>query len=92
MKLAGLTTRPFFIVSSGRSGTAMLHKVLSAEGTVEMHHEYMVHIVQPLAVKRYMGWTVAPEATRILGDDPWRCHPLQRKGALGGIRPTICPG
>jgi hypothetical protein len=63
-----LTTRPFFIVSSGRSGTAMLHKVLSAEGTVEMHHEYMVHIVQPLAVKRYMGWTGSPEATRILGE------------------------
>jgi hypothetical protein len=48
-------TQPIFIVSSGRSGTAMLHKVLSAAG-VDMHHEYMVHIVQPLGVKRYQGW------------------------------------
>lgn len=50
------STRPFFIVSSGRSGTAMLHKALSAADNVEMHHEYMVHIVQPLAIRRYMGW------------------------------------
>jgi hypothetical protein len=50
-----LNTRAFFVVSSGRSGTAMLHKALSASDQVEMHHEYMVHIVQPLAVRRYMG-------------------------------------
>ena len=49
------TTEPFFVVSSGRSGTAMLHKALSASAGVEMHHEYMVHIVQPLAVRRYLG-------------------------------------
>ena len=48
-------TQPFFIVSSGRSGTAMLHKALSAAGDIEMHHEYMVHITQKLAVRRYMG-------------------------------------
>jgi hypothetical protein len=46
---------PFFIVSSGRSGTAMLHKALSGVVGVEMHHEYMVQITQPLAVKRYQG-------------------------------------
>jgi hypothetical protein len=46
---------PFFIVSSGRSGTAMLHKALSAKPGVEMHHEYAVQITQPLAVKRYLG-------------------------------------
>lgn len=50
-----MRARPFFIVSSGRSGTAMLHKALSAVDGVEMHHEYMVHITQPLAVKRYLG-------------------------------------
>jgi hypothetical protein len=33
----------------------MLHKALSAAPDVEMHHEYMVHIVQPLAVRRTMG-------------------------------------
>ena len=47
--------QPFFIVSSGRSGTAMLHKALSAVANVEMHHEYAVQITQPLAVRRYQG-------------------------------------
>jgi Sulfotransferase family len=56
------TTKAFFIVSSGRSGTAMLHKALSAVPGVEMHHEYMVHIVQPLAVRRYLGLANAAEA------------------------------
>jgi hypothetical protein len=65
-RTVSLSTRAFFIVSSGRSGTAMLHKVLSAAGDVEMHHEYMVQIVQPLAVKRYMGWVGAVEAEDVL--------------------------
>jgi hypothetical protein len=47
--------KPFFIVSSGRSGTAMLHKALSAKPTVSMHHEYAVEVTQPLAVQRYLG-------------------------------------
>jgi sulfotransferase family protein len=59
-------TRPFFVVSSGRSGTAMLHKALSAADDVEMHHEYMVHHVQPLAVRRYHGLADAAEARRVL--------------------------
>jgi Sulfotransferase family len=59
-------TQPFFIVSSGRSGTAMLQKALSTVGDVEMHHEYMVHIVQPLAVRRYMGWATRDEAIETL--------------------------
>jgi Sulfotransferase family len=62
----GAQTKPFFIVSSGRSGTAMLHKVLSGSAGVEIHHEYMVHIVQPLAVRRYMGLACAEEARAIL--------------------------
>ncbi len=57
---------PFFIVSSGRSGTAMLHKALCADPQVEMHHEYMVHIVQPLGVKRYWDSVSRDEAMRIL--------------------------
>ncbi|MGB8365371.1 MAG: sulfotransferase [Rhizomicrobium sp.] len=60
------STQAFFIVSSGRSGTAMLHKALSAAGGTEMHHEYMVHIVQPLAVRRYMGWASREEALALL--------------------------
>jgi hypothetical protein len=48
-------TKPFFIVSSGRSGTAMLVKALRAAKGVTIEHEYMVHLVQPLAVRRYHG-------------------------------------
>ncbi len=61
-------TQPFFVVSSGRSGTAMLHKALSVEPGVEMHHEYMVQIAQPLAVRRYLGLVEAPEALKIVGE------------------------
>jgi hypothetical protein len=61
-------TQIFFIVSSGRSGTAMLHKVLASAGDVEMHHEYMVQITQKLAVQRYQGLVGADEAARILRD------------------------
>ena len=61
-------TTPFFIVSSGRSGTAMLHKALSAVPGVEMHHEYMVQISQPLGVKRYLGLIGAEEVRRVLNE------------------------
>lgn len=59
-------TQPFFIVSSGRSGTAMLHKALSAAGDIEMHHEYLVNQIQPLAVRRYMGLIGQDETREIL--------------------------
>lgn len=59
-------TLPVFIVSSGRSGTAMLHKALSAKPGVEMHHEYAVQITQPLAVKRYLGLADEKETRKIL--------------------------
>lgn len=61
-----MSARPFFIVSSGRSGTAMLHKVLAAAGNVDMHHEYMVQILQPLAVRAYHGLVTRAEAARML--------------------------
>ncbi len=60
-------TKPFFVVSSGRSGTAMLQKALSADDNVDVHHEYMVHIVQPLAVRRYLGIVDGAETRRVLG-------------------------
>lgn len=63
-----MSARPFFIVSSGRSGTAMLHKALSAVTGVEMHHEYMVQITQPLAVRRYLGLIDAKETARLIGE------------------------
>ena len=63
-----MTARPFFIVSSGRSGTAMLHKALSAVSGVEMHHEYMVQVTQPLAVRRYLGLIDSREAARVIAE------------------------
>lgn len=59
-------TQAFFIVSSGRSGTAMLHKALSAKAGVEMHHEYLVHQIQPLAVRNYLGLAEKPYVMRVL--------------------------
>jgi hypothetical protein len=59
---------PFFIVSSGRSGTAMLHKALAAADDVEMHHEYAVQIIQPLAVRRYLGLIESEKALTILAE------------------------
>ncbi len=61
-----MSAEAFFIVSSGRSGTAMLHKVLASAGDVDMQHEYMVDIVQPLAVRRYQGLASAEEARAVL--------------------------
>jgi len=60
------TTQPFFIVSSGRSGTAMLHKALSTDA--DMHHEYMVQITQPLAVRRYLGLIDSKKALETLAE------------------------
>src|SRR5262249_51739074 len=59
---------PFFIVSSGRSGTAMLHKALAAVDGVEMHHEYAVEITQPLAVRRYLDLIDSAKALQILAE------------------------
>jgi hypothetical protein len=61
-----VTAKPFFIVSSGRSGTAMLHKALSDVPGVTMHHEYAVQITQPLAVKRYLGAVDAAQTGKTL--------------------------
>ena len=63
-----MSARAFFVVSSGRSGTAMLHKALSTSDEVEMHHEYMVQVVQPLAVRRHMGLIGSAAAKRILAE------------------------
>ncbi len=59
-------TRPIFIVSSGRSGTAMMERLFSALPHVEMHHEYMVCHVQPAAVKYYLGLIGFGEALHVL--------------------------
>jgi hypothetical protein len=59
-------TQVFIVVSSGRSGTAMLQKALAASSDIEIHHEYMVHLIQPLAVRRYLGLATESEARTIL--------------------------
>jgi len=46
----------------------MLHKALSAVAGVEMHHEYMVQITQPLAVRRYLGLINGNDAARLIGE------------------------
>ena len=61
-----MSAKPFFIVSSGRSGTAMLHKALSANTAVDMNHEYAVQITQPLAVRRYLDLCDSHEAQKTL--------------------------
>ncbi|HEV7959442.1 MAG TPA: sulfotransferase [Rhizomicrobium sp.] len=63
-----MSPRPFFVVSSGRSGTAMLHKALSAVDGVEMHHEYMVQVTQPLAVKRYLGLVDTDQCRSVINE------------------------
>src|SRR5215213_9044937 len=49
------TTEPFFIVSSGRSGTATMERLFALFPQVDMHHEYMVHHIQPAACAHHMG-------------------------------------
>ena len=46
----------------------MLHKALAAAANVEMHHEYMVQITQPLAVRRYLDLAGADDAARIIAE------------------------
>jgi hypothetical protein len=59
-------TQAFFVVSSGRSGTAMLQKALASAGNIEMQHEYAVDIVQPLGVRRYLEIATEAEAHDVL--------------------------
>jgi len=61
-----LSAIPFFIVSSGRSGTAMLAKAFGGEKAITIEHEYMVHLLQPLAVRRYRGLVGGEETRAVL--------------------------
>ena len=60
------STIPFFIVSSGRSGTKMLEKLLGSYNNVEMYHEYKCKYIQPLAVKYALEIINPNEALSIL--------------------------
>jgi len=55
-----------FIVSSGRSGSAMMESLFRALPGVEMQHEYMVHITQKLGCRYAMGLADDDAAIRVL--------------------------
>ena len=61
-----MSAQPVFIVSSGRSGSAMIAKILERFDTVEMHHEYLCTHIQPVAVQYYMGLISRDEAAEAL--------------------------
>jgi hypothetical protein len=63
-------TQPIFIVSSGRSGTHALAKMLNSYENIDFNHEYMVHHVQPLAVK----WSHGLIGYREVFDTLWITH------------------
>ncbi len=48
-----------------------------------MHHEYAVQIIQPLAVRRYLGLADAAETRHILARNLWRGDPLFGPAPLG---------
>lgn len=50
-----LSTKPVFIVGSGRSGTRTLFRMLSGMNGIEIHHEYAVPEMQKIACLYFMG-------------------------------------
>lgn len=48
------TTKPVFIIGSGRSGTRMLFKLLSGNPQIEVYHEFVCTHIQPVAAKYFM--------------------------------------
>ena len=63
-------TTPVFFVSSGRSGTASMTKLLNSFEDVEVHHEYMIYHIQPIAFKYYHGLISIREVV----DKLWQTH------------------
>lgn len=53
--LAASLADPVFIVGSGRSGTAMMRKLLSRFSCIEAHHEYLATNIQKDTVRYSMG-------------------------------------
>ncbi len=60
-------TKPFFVLSSGRSGTQLMEVIFRDLPDVEMHHEYLCTHVQPLTVRYYMGLASFDEVRSSLG-------------------------
>lgn len=63
----GNSAAPVFIVSSGNSGARVLEDAFSHCPDVTTHHEYMVNIIQPMAVRYWMHLTDRSEALKVLG-------------------------
>lgn len=59
-------TSPVFLLSSGRSGTKMMEKLLAKCSDIEIHHEYLCNIIQPLGTKYYMGLISHEEAVAVV--------------------------
>ena len=59
-------TTPIFILSSGRSGTQMMEKLFSSFEDIEVHHEYLCNIIQPLGTKYFMGLINDEEVDKII--------------------------
>ena len=64
-------TQPIFIVSSGRSGTAALARVLNVYDSVKFHHEYCQSVMLPMAVKYHHGLIDIDEAVAVLKQVYW---------------------
>ncbi|NWG45338.1 MAG: sulfotransferase [Alphaproteobacteria bacterium] len=62
-----MAARPVFILSSGRSGSASLARLLGRHAEIEMHHEYLCTHLQEAGVRFYMGHADAA-ATRAVID------------------------
>lgn len=59
-------TTPVFILSSGRSGTQMVDKLLKIIPEYESHHEFLCTHVQPLAARYFMGLISRDEVLKAL--------------------------
>ncbi len=73
-----MSVQPIFFVGSGRCGTATMTKVFGSYPQVEAHHEYMVNVIQPLAVKWYLGLLTVgqliPDINNVYRSAVWYCQ------------------
>ncbi len=58
------STRPAFVVGSGRSGTRALYKSILGMNNVEVHHEFACVELQRLGAMRYMGLHTPQEISK----------------------------
>ena len=66
-----VNTVPVFIVSSGRSGSQMMEKLIAAMSDYEVHHEYLCNIIQPAAVSYYLNLIDRVHIDKILCETYW---------------------